>query len=142
MIDSIIARLKTEGAVALRQVEGAGEYALLTAPPPLARQPAAYVIPLADVGGPNSLAAGPVRQRLAQSFGVVVLLGNLRDARGASAATALAQVQAVVRAALIGFQPTPDHDPIEFRRGQLIDVSEGTLAWQDEFETAITVRYT
>lgn len=141
MIDTIITRLKVEAAVALRQVEGAGEYALLAAPPPLARQPAAYVIPLADVGGANSLAAGPVRQRLVRGFGVIVLLGNLRDARGASAAAALANVQAAVRAALVGFQPTPDHDPIEFRRGQLIDVSEGALAWQDEFETAITVRY-
>jgi hypothetical protein len=141
MIDTLLARLEANARPPLRQVEGAGEYAALTAPPPLARQPAAFVIPLTETGGPNNLAAGPVRQRIAQTFGVVLLLGNLRDARGQSAAAALVGVQQAVRAALIGFQPTADHDPIEFRRGQLIDIAEGALAWQDEFETAITMRY-
>jgi hypothetical protein len=141
VIQAIIERLDAMAKPPLIQVQGAGEYGLVAAPPPLARQPAAYVIPLADVGGANSLAAGPVRQRVVRAFGVIVLLANLRDARGQAATEALEAVPAAVRAALVGFQPTPDHDPIEFRRGQLMDVSEGALAWRDEFETAITVRY-
>lgn len=145
MIAAVVARLRDtigpDGTGDLRTVAGAAEYASLNAPPPQARQPAAYVIPLAEAGGQNTLAAGPVRQRISATIGVVVLLTNLRDARGQAATDALGLVLSLLRGQLVGFQPTAAHDPIEFRRGRLIDIAEGALAWQDEFETAVTVRY-
>lgn len=145
MIAEIIQRLRDQLAPAgtgmLRHVAGAAEYAALQAPPPQARQPAAFVIPLSEVGGPNTLAAGPVRQRITATVGVVLLVTVLRDPRGEAAAFALGPIYAAVRGVLVGWQPSAAHDPMEFRRGRLIDISEGTLAWQDEFETSITVRF-
>lgn len=145
MIAEIIAQLRAtigpDGSGELRTVAGAAEYAALQAPPPQARQPAAYVIPLAEAAGPNTLAAGPVRQRIAATIGVVVLLTSLRDPRGQAASDALGLLLSLLRGQLVGFQPTAAHDPVEFRRGRLLDISEGALAWQDEFETAVTVRY-
>lgn len=141
----VIARLRAtigpDGSGILRHVAGAAEYAALDAPPPQARQPAAFVLPLAEVAGPNGLATGPVRQRITATIGVVLLATSLRDPRGEAAADQLGPLCAALRAALIGWQPTVEHDPIEFRRGALVDITEGTLAWQDQFETAITVRF-
>jgi hypothetical protein len=145
MISIVIARLLAtlgpEAVGALRTVAGAAEYAALQAPPLAARQPAAYVLPLSEEGGPNGLAAGPVRQRITATFGVVLMATSLRDARGEAAADLLGPLCDAIRSQLVGFQPTPAHDPIEFRRGRLLDITEGTLAWQDEFTTSITVRF-
>lgn len=145
MIADVIARLNGTigpgGSGVLRTVAGAAEYAALDAPPPQARQPAAYVLPLGEVAGANGLAAGPVRQRITATLGLVLLVTNLRDPRGQASADMLAPLLAAARGALVGWQPSAEHDPMEFRRGRLIDISEGTLAWQDEFETSITVRF-
>lgn len=145
MISAVITRLSStigpDGSGTLRTVAGLAEYSRLQAPPPEARQPAAYVIPLSEAAGPNMLAASVVRQRIAATCGVVLLVSSLRDARGQAAVDLLGPLLDAVRSTLVGFQPTDAHDPMEFRRGRLIDISEGALAWQDEFETAVTVRF-
>jgi hypothetical protein len=139
MIAEVIARLQTTVMPPLKLVQGAVEYAALTAPPPAARQPAAYVMPLGGTPGPNTL-AGHIRQRMQESIGVVILLGNLRDVRGDAAMDAIEPVYRAVRAALVGFVPDPAYEAFLLGPARLLDFADGVIAWQESFSTAYQQR--
>lgn len=137
MLAEIIARL-TAQAPTLKMVAGAAEFAVLRTAPPKERQPAAYVIPIADQAGANKLVNG-VRQQVTTRFGVVLALGNLGDARGEAASKAIETTRAAVRAVLLGWSPTADDDPITFAQGRMIGINDGVVWWQDEFTTGNTL---
>lgn len=138
MIDLVVARLRAN-ATTLKLVEPAAEYAALKAPPPAARQPAAYVIPQRDTAGRNNV-IGAVRQRVGASFGVIIMLGNLRDARGGQAVADIDAVKADVRAALLGWTPQTGWEPVLMGAGSLIDIDQGVLVWMESFSTAYQFR--
>lgn len=137
MLAETIARLQAQ-VPALKTVAGAAEFAALKNPPPKERQPAAYVIPIADQAGTNKLVNG-VRQQVTTRFGVVLALGNLGDARGEAASKAIETTRAAVRAALLGWSPTADDDPIAFAQGRMIGLADGVVWWQDEFITGNSI---
>lgn len=135
MLAEIEARLEAM-APALKSVQGAVEFAALKANPPKNRQPAAYVLPLREAAGRNRAAVNAVRQRNEIRFAVVLALGNLSDRRGATASKALKAVRDEVKAALIGWPPTADHEQAEYSGGAVVDFRDGVIWWQDEFATA------
>jgi hypothetical protein len=143
MMAAVVARLRDQlGGTTLRTIGGAAELASLGMegkPPPQGAMPAAYVVPLEDVGQPST-AVSIVRQRLLYSVGVVIMVANLRDPRGEAAIVDVSAVVAQVRAALVGWSPAPSFDPVEFRRGRLVDLIEGVVVWQDEYEAATHLR--
>jgi hypothetical protein len=139
MIAEVIARLEATCKPPLKLVQGAVEYAALAAPPPVARQPAAYVMPLGGSPGANTL-AGSIRQRMQESVGVVVLLGNLRDARGDAAMDAIEPVYRAIRTALVGFVPEPGYEAMQLGPARLLDFADGVIAWQESFSTAYQQR--
>jgi hypothetical protein len=135
MIELAIAHLKDQ-VPALRLVEGAAKYAALKAPPPVASQPAAYVMVLREAAGPNRV-LGTVRQRLAVTYGVVLITTNVADAKGAQASAEIDALKQLVRAALIGWQPTRDWEPTTLASGALLDLTGGTIAWMETYTTAV-----
>ncbi|MCU0963537.1 MAG: Gp37 family protein [Burkholderiaceae bacterium] len=94
--------------------------------------PAAYVLPLAETGAEPDL-LGIYRQRLTHEFAVVLVLGNLRDPLGAAASIDLASKRGAVRAALAGWAPNADGEPVIFSGGALLMFQEQRLWWRDEF---------
>lgn len=95
--------------------------------------PAAYVLPLAETADENDL-AGIVHQRLVQDFAVVLVVANLRDARGAAAAAELAARREAVRAALLGWvADTPSGEAVTFVSGRLLQFRDARLWWSDEY---------
>ena len=139
MIAAVIDRLRAQAMPPLKLVDGLAQYARLEAPPPSTRQPAAYVMPLTDVADPNGLVSG-LRQAITSTIGVIIIETDLRDARGASAAGALVAPIQAIRAALVGWRAAPDAGPLELRQGRLIDITEGALAWQEEYSVARHLR--
>lgn len=137
MMTETIARL-VASAPTLKLVEGAAEYAALKANPPDSRRPAAFVVPLSEVAGPNVL-VNAVRQRVAAQLGVVFAVGSLRDPRGEQARLDLEAVRAEARTALLGWAPTASHDPFEFLRGDLVDLRDGVVWWQDRYSSAFYI---
>lgn len=134
-----IARLKAE-VPQLRIVGGAADLAALREAPPL-QLPAAYVLALAESARPNSLSTvGALMLRRAVRFAVVLAAQNLRDPRGEAAQGALEALRAAVLGALLNWQPTDDHDPVEFAAGRLLSLADQVLWWQDEFVTADYLR--
>lgn len=141
MIAEVIRRLEQQAMPPLKLVDGAAEYAALKAPPPTARQPAAFVMPLGATPGGNNVATG-IRQRVQETVGVVILVGNLRDARGAAATGDLETIYRRVRAALVGFVPEDGYEAMQLGPAQLLDFAGGVAAWQETFITAHQLRAT
>jgi len=108
-------------------------YALSGAVP--ATYPAAYVLPLSDSAAANVL-LGAHSQIITSRFAIEIMLKHAgQAASGGPAAEALEAVRTEVLAALKGWQPTPEHDPIAYVGGRLIDFQAGMATWREEFST-------
>ena len=92
-------------------------------------------MPTRDSAGANTL-VGAVRQRLAETVDIVIAVGGLKDSRGRQAATTLDGVRDDVRAALLGWPPTPEREPFEIAAGGLIALRDGVVWWADTYRTA------
>jgi hypothetical protein len=96
--------------------------------------PAAYVLPLGEQAQPHDLAGQP-HQRLAQAFGVVLVVSNVRDATGSAAATDLSVRRMAVRTALRGWVPVPANgEAVAYLGGRLLQFKDARLWWTDEFQ--------
>jgi hypothetical protein len=131
-------RLRAAAMPPFKLVDAASEYAALDAPPPAARLPAAYILPLGSQPGASGL-VNRVRQRVVETIGVVILAGNLRDARGGAAAADIVALRDAVRTALLGWTPAAGWEQAQLAGGQLIGIDEGVLAWQERFSCGVLV---
>jgi hypothetical protein len=139
LLDAVGQRLDTSVS-ALKKIAGAADFA--SAGMDIKSKgalPAAYVLPLAERADANGL-ANAVSQRVEVRFGVILAISNLRDALGKNAQGDLAGLRTSVFAALLGWQPDADHDPVTFGGGRLLQLQDGLLWWQDEFVTAYYLR--
>jgi len=124
----LITRLRAE-CPALRQVI----HALASQPP--ASYPAAYVLLLSEKAQPNPVFGGH-RQRITATFMVELMVKHAAQAgSGGPAAEALDAVRESVLHALIGWPPSPAHDPIDYTGGRLLQFEAGIAIWRDEFTT-------
>lgn len=94
--------------------------------------PAAFVIPLDDEPEINRSQTG-YRQIIRDVFAVVVVLSNVADERGQAAGTALHDIRAELFRALLGWNPEPEYDGIEYEGGQLLGMDRSRLFYQFEF---------
>jgi hypothetical protein len=133
----VIARLASE-VPALRKVAGSADFA--GAAPDLKQTPAAYVIELSNRAEPNSLATIAVSQQNTVLFGVILAVQNLRDATGQKAGTDMRLLREAVMTALIGWEPDPDYDVLEYSAGRLLQLDNLVLWWQDDYFTRILER--
>jgi hypothetical protein len=102
--------------------------------------PSAWVIPLAESGGPNMSATQFVMQRVGMRFGVLFAIRNRRDARSQANLNDLNPIRKAVMANLIGWLPPGADDLVSFSGGKLLRIQDGILWWQDEFLTAFYLR--
>jgi len=116
-------------------VGGAADFAL--AAEQSSFQKAAFVLPLSEQSSPNQLSVMQVRQRVAASFRVVILIRNYSDATGAAAIDQdLNTMRSDILTALLGFVPSSNWDMIEHQSGSLLKAENGAIWWQDDFNTA------
>jgi len=95
--------------------------------------PSAFVIPLADSARPNGL-IGTHHQELTEAFAVILVVANLRDARGDAALQTLAPLRLQVRQALAGWVPVAaEGEPVQIAGGRLLRMADARLWWSDEF---------
>lgn len=139
MLAEIQARLAVAAAPTVKSVAGAAEFAAAAKnAPPRERQPAAFVIPVAETAGPSRL-VNAVRQQVAARIGVVLAIGGHADPRGEGAAEDIEAVRKSVRDALLGWAPTADDEPLTFVRGAAVAFKDGVLWWLDEFQSGFTI---
>lgn len=104
------------------------------------KYPAAFVVPLAERGGPSEFAAGVTAQRREPRVGVILVVRNVRAAKGAAALADIEPLRGLVDAQLFGWQPTADHEPLLLASGKILSMQNGVLWWQDEYVTAFERR--
>lgn len=83
---------------------------------------------------------GTTIQRVAISFVVLIVVRNVRDARGADAADASYTLQASIKSALLGWSPDASADLLEYSGGALFSFSNGFFIWKDTFNTHQFIR--
>ncbi len=133
MIDAVIARLEASVPL-LKAVGGAAQFQNAAESLPKST-PAAFVIPLEE--NPSGSAMGDmVIQRVAVTFGVILVVRNLSDAKGVAARQDMEALRAAVKAALLGWQPTADYDPLERGRSGLLAFKDMHMWWQDIYLTS------
>ena len=98
--------------------------------------PSAFVVPLAEQPGPARGMSGNTSQRVAQMFGVILVLETLRDASGAEVLLDLKTARESVSDALFGWVPdAAAGEPVVFTGGELVQFEgDGRLWWSDEFQ--------
>jgi hypothetical protein len=83
---------------------------------------------------------GATMQRVVLRYAVIIIVKNVRDARGADAADESDSLQESVRTALLGWQPCPEADPMEYADGALVSFANGFFIWRDSFQTYQFIR--
>lgn len=97
--------------------------------------PAAFVVPWADAASDLGM-PGSTGQRVVQTFSVVHVLSNRRDAQGSAAMVDLHAHRMALRTALVGWVPDADNgEPVTYTSGRLLKMDgDGRLWWGDEFQ--------
>lgn len=119
------------------RVAGAAQFKMLPESAALA-VPCAFVIPLDDTPQ-ESQSMNSVRQRLEDSFAVVIALSNTVDERGQAAAHTTDSLRAELWAALLGWQPTTRYDGIVYQGANLLALDRARMWYQFEFSAAMEI---
>ena len=136
------------GVPQLRSVQGAADYAAVTALRDFPA-PCAYVVLAKERGAqnpPGNAIRGqvmPVSQVVEVVFGVVLVVRNYREQRGAQVVDELGVLLAAVRNQLLGFVP----DVIGARacqlvQGDLLDYDGAMALWAESYTTQHMIRST
>lgn len=88
------------------------------------RKPACYIAPGQESASADQM-IGRTSQRVSETFGVWIAVGNGASATGTQAQAEIKALADAVRAALIGWQPDAAYIPIEL-------VSAGPIQWDDD----------
>lgn len=137
-LPSLITALRASGTP-FRFVGGAID--LVTAGDQVKQFPAAYVLPLADGAGANTLASGnAVSQQLSERFGVMYAVRNVKPGAGADAQEDLRNAIEWARTALVGFQIDANRDLVSFEGGDLVNFESEIAIWMDRFMTTKNLR--
>lgn len=135
VISEIITRLQAAGTT-FRLVAGAAEFP--GDENEIKQLDCAFVIPLRERPGPNSLGAGAVHQNVKTPFAVVIFASRSGQTSG-KAVDVLKRHKRWVIDQLLAWSPT-DCEPIEMGPGALMKLGARTIAWQMEFTTAYDER--
>lgn len=127
----IIGRLEILKPATFRRVAGALELAAVKSVAPQ-QSPALFVIPAAESASRPGLITD-FRQTVRTAFEVVIAVRAVNDPTGAAGADAVEACRAAVRASLLGWLPPDAFEPIEFVRGALVDLSDATVWWSDQY---------
>lgn len=99
------------------------------------RLPAAFVLPLGDDAPPGDLiGTGDWLQLVEERIAVVLVHQDRGDAKGDRARARLVPLARTVRAALAGWQPTPEHGPFHYVRSRLQGLTAGAVWQQLDFQ--------
>jgi hypothetical protein len=142
-LDQIVVRLQAEASPPLRMVGKAGDIPVAQDQARGAVQsPSAYVVPIGDTAEPNRLATGAHDQRITDTFGVLLVVRDLSDAKGGAAAQTFSAIKSAVRDALVAWTPSPADTPVELVDGKTIEMINGELWWLERYRSQFHLRKT
>ncbi len=133
----IIDRLKTH----CPSLRGVGDVLdLARANESLALFPSAFILPVTEQAAANADHIGPVWQPVESTFGVLIALRDLAAPQGVAKSDLVEQLRNSVRDALLGYAISDMYSPIIYANGDLVDIRQGAVWWQDNYKTTFYVR--
>lgn len=111
-----------------RQVAGAADFSAIQRAH--IDTPAVFVIRLNRDAG-NNTAINAVVQSVEPTFGVVLVVRNARDARGADSSDELEGYCAQIEGWLLGWKPAGSKRGLEYGGGDLLAFNDDRLFWQE-----------
>ncbi len=97
--------------------------------------PCSFVLPLSESSSDEDLMSR-VRQKTLQGFGVITVVSNKRDSKGAAALNDLKTLRVALKNNLVGWVPDATNgEPVHHRNGRLLSLDGNSrLWWIDEFD--------
>ena len=136
MIRSWVERIRTalaaDGGGAV-DVKGAAALAAALADHSAIKRDTVYVLYAAEDADGNIMATG-VRQRCVIGVTVALAVTNRRDKRGEAGVEEVEALHGRVRGALLGWTPEGTTEPVTYRKGRLLNFTEGAQIWADDYE--------
>lgn len=136
-LEPIIEQIRARCSVFAGKVAGSAEFKMLDERTALA-VPFAFIVPLDDQPEQNQSNVG-YRQKLTESFGVVVAVSNTLDEKGQSSVASMHGIRAALWAALIGWEVSDRHDAIVYEGGQLMGMDRARLWYQFDFSAVMEI---
>lgn len=133
MIADVITRLEAKVPTLVNRIDGAAQLADLMRRNALPQQtPAAHVLPGGLLGGQAEASTGVFSQMYKQSVGVLLTVRS-NDRTGEKALAGIDTLIFEVIDAIAGWAPADEIGVFELTRGQLVNMSAGTLVYQIDF---------
>jgi len=136
-IELIIAALRERCPRFGGRVAGAAQFKLLPETASLS-VPCAFVISMDDNPG-ESRAQNSVRIPLQENFAVVVAASNVADERGQAGAHTIHALRGELWGALLGWQPTDEHDGIMYDGASVVAMDRARLWYQFDFSAGMEI---
>lgn len=131
IVDELIARLSATGSP-FTIVDGAAALSEVKERPP--QTPAAYVYISNEASSANQRATGRVLQNMAIDIAVVIVTSNAAGSLHVS--SDIESLKGFVRAQLVGFVPPSALDPLEHVLGQVVQIKDSMVWFEDVYATA------
>ncbi len=100
------------------------------------QSPTVFVIPLGVQTSPNQRDTGPALVRQDDRIGIVIAVRAINDPLGSYGNAALKVYRKQVYTLLFGWVPESGYEPLMVGNGRLLNFSDQTLYWIDEFTTS------
>jgi len=136
--DAVIARLKSQ-VPALRSVEETADLAEMIEKRQIPQGPALFVVWSGDRAGPNDM-DNITRQLVTETTSLVLVTQNAGDKGGAKGAASARAIGLDLISAMVGWQPSPNHDPCEYLGGRLLGLQAGSVFTEFNFITRWQLR--
>jgi len=131
VIDAVITRLSDVVEPLHQRVDDVADLARMMAANILPKvTPAAWVVPIGEDAEPAEHMTGGLRQRVAETVGIILVHSVAGDSTGAKARAVIDGCADLVKTGLIGWAPLAGIDPFEFRRARLIGAQNGAVFLQ------------
>lgn len=134
-LTNIISAITTSTAYGDRVAVASNMIAAIEATKPFKSMPVCVIFGLDETAGPNELATGGPRHRVAISIKLMTACRDVTDPHGKAAYAQAETARASLLPALLGIIPDTGYTPLEYQSGRLVYAEAGTLLWLDEFVT-------
>ncbi len=138
MIDELMARIR-DTVPEIKFVGEVADFQSAVESNPVAL-PALYVIELEENASPGKFSDVVILQSVRASVGLVLVVRNLSDNKGAAARSELRVLRDLVKAQVYGWQAASKYDPFERGQSHLLAFRDGHVWWQDQYVTSFNDR--
>ena len=98
--------------------------------------PCCYVMPMDESPGENMLSDMAVQQRVVSRVGVILVVRNMADNKGAAAGADMLELRQLVKRQVYGWQASAEFDPFARGSSHLLKLQDGHMWWHDIYTTA------